>query len=77
MSGRESRYKTKYFGLGGGFGMVDMILGGVVLESRRNAVRMSRYEAFLIWLGYTRIKPSCTSGGIVPFPLDRFFFLGA
>jgi hypothetical protein len=38
MSGREGRHKTKYFGLGGGFGMVDMILGGVVLESRRNAV---------------------------------------
>lgn len=58
MSGRESRHKAKYFGLGGGFGMVDMILGGVVLESRRNAVWMSCYEAFLSWLGYIRIRPS-------------------
>jgi hypothetical protein len=50
MSRRKSQYKIKYFGLGGGFGIVDMILGGVVLESRRNAVRMSCYKALLTGL---------------------------
>lgn len=38
MSGEKIQCEIKYFGLGGGFGIVDMILGGAVLESRRNAV---------------------------------------
>jgi hypothetical protein len=54
MSGREDRHKTKYFGLGGGFGMVDMILGGVVLESRRNSIRPSCTSGGIVSLPLNR-----------------------